>query len=160
MSASAAILEQWLARALGVYGEKVAPLAVAERDPFRNPVGHTLRTHLSRLLHELLGGMDPAVIDASMEQIIAVRAIQDLSVAQALGFVYELRSILRRELPERDAAETDARIDQLSLAAFAQFLKCRERLAELRLNEHLRSLGPVPYRLRSRPPGACAPAGD
>jgi hypothetical protein len=160
MTAPAAILEQWLLRAVEVYGEKVAPLAATERDPFRNPVGHTLRTHLGVLLSELQGSMDPSAIDASMEQIIAVRAIQDLSVEQALGFVYALRPILRRELPDRDAAELDARIDRLSLAAFAQFLKCRERLAELRLHEHLRSLGPVPYRLRSRPPGACASAGD
>ena len=160
MTASAAILEQWLARAVGVYGDKVAPLAVAERDPFRNPVGHTLRTHLSLLLHELLGDMDPAAIDASMEQIIAVRTIQDLSVEQAVGFVHELRGVLRHELPQRAAAELDARVDRLALAAFAQFLKCRERLAELRLNEHLRALGPVPFRLRSRPPGACASAGD
>jgi len=160
VTATAAILEQWLARAVAVYGDKVAPLAVAERDPFRNPVGHTLRTHLSLLLHELLGDMDPAAIDASMEPIIAVRAIQDLSVEQAVGFVYQVRDILRRELPERDVAGIDARVDRLALAAFAQFLQRRERLAELKLNEHLRALGPVPYRLRSRPPGACASAGD
>lgn len=154
MTASAAILEQWLASAVGVYGEALAPLAVAERDPFRNPVGHALRTHLSLLLQELQGGMDESVLRSSLEEIISVRAIQDLKVEPGLAFVYALRGIVRRELPEREWLKLDERIDQLSLMAFAQFLKCRERLADLKLNEHLRSLGPVPFRLRERPPGA------
>jgi hypothetical protein len=154
------MLEQWLARAVEVYGEKVAPLAVAERDPFRNPVGHTLRTHLGLLLCELQGGMDPAAIDASLEQIMAVRAVQDLSVEQALGFVFELRGILRHERSGPEAAEIDVRLDRLALAAFARFLACRERMAQLRLQEHVRALGPVPHRLRPRPAPASTPGGS
>ena len=157
MPVRAAILEQWLAAAVGVYGDKVAPLVLTERDPFRNPVGHALRRHLGLLLSELLGDMDAAAIDASMEQIIAVRAVQELSVEQAVGFVHPLRGILHRELPTSDAAGLDERIDRLVLAAFAQFLRCRERLAELRLNEQLRALGPMPYRLRARPAAAQLP---
>jgi len=160
MTASAAILERWLVSAVGVYGETVASLAVAERDPFRNPVGQTLRTHLGVLLGELLGGMDRSAIEASLQQIIAVRAIQDLTLEQAIGFVFALRGVLRRELPEREAAALDERVDQLAFAAFAQYLERRERLAELRLNEQLRALGPVPFRLRTRPPGAGVAAGE
>jgi hypothetical protein len=160
MTAPAALLEQWLACAVEVYGDQVAPLAMAERDPFRNPVGATLRRHLGLLLEQVLGDMDAAAIDASMEQIIAVRAIQDLSVGDAVGFVHALRGILRCGLPQRDAADVDARVDRLALAAFTQYLQRRERLAQLRLNEHLRSLGPVPYRLRSRPASVATPVNE
>ncbi len=156
MTAHASILEQWLARAADVYGEKIAQRTTTERDPFRNPIGHALRVHLSVLVSELLGAMDASAIAAAFENVIALRAIQDLSVEQALGFVPALRSIVRGELPDADFAEMDARIDRLSLSAVAQYLRCRERLWELRLNERLRALGPEPYRLRSVHPSAPA----
>jgi len=148
MTASTAVLEQWLARAVEVYGEQIAPLAAAERDPFRNPIGTTLRRHLEVLLEQLLGPMDAAVVDASMEQIIAVRAIQDLSASAAVGFVFALRDILRHELPEQWGRETEGRIDRLALAAFEHYVRRREQLAQLRLQEQVRALGPLPYRLR------------
>jgi hypothetical protein len=157
MSASAAILEQWLASAVAAYGEGVAPLAAAERDPFRNPVGATLRRQLAALVDEVVGNMDAAAIDAALEPIIAVRAIQELTLPQAVGFVFALRGILRRELPRRDAAELDARIDALALSAFGQFVRRREQLAELRFNERVRALGPLPYRLRTQADAAAAP---
>jgi len=148
MTVPTAVLEQWLARAVEVYGEQIVPLAVAERDPFRNPVGTALRQHLEVLLEQLLGPMDAAAIDASVEQIIAVRAIQDMSAADAVGFVFCLREILKRELPGEYAEEMEARIDRLALAAFEHYLGRREQIAELRLQEKIRALGPLPYRLR------------
>ena len=159
MPARGSILERWLAGAVAVYGERIGERAANERDPFRNPIGHALRANLEVLVSELLGAMEPSAIAASFENIIALRAIQDLSVEQAIGFVYALRGIVRAELPDADVKEMDARIDRLSLVAFSQYLRCRERLWELRLNERLRALGPVPYRHRSRQPTASYPGG-
>lgn len=148
MTVPTAVLEQWLARAVEVYGEQIAPLAVAERDPFRNPVGTTLRRQLEALLEQLLGPMDTAAIDAAVEQIIAVRAIQDMSASDAISFVFALRDILRRESPGQYARDMEERIDRLALIAFEHYLGRREQIAELRLQEKLRALGPLPYRLR------------
>src|SRR5450631_849650 len=130
MTAHASILEQWLAAAFEAHGATMAQRAATERDPFRNPIGHVLRGNLSELVSQLVGTMDPSAIATAFENIVAVRAVQDVSVEQALGFVYALRRIVRTELPEADMIEMDQRIDSLSLAAFAQFLRCRERLSE------------------------------
>ena len=151
MSAHAPVLEKWLACALETYGEKIAPWAGAEHDPFRNPVGYVLRVNMAAVVAELLGSMDPSAVATAFANIVAVRAVQGLSVEKALGFVYALRGIVRAELPGADIVELDQRIDRLSLAAFAQYLSCRERLLELRLNERLRALGGPPLR-RRRPP--------
>ncbi|MBS0614036.1 MAG: RsbRD N-terminal domain-containing protein [Proteobacteria bacterium] len=157
MSTESAILGRWLAVALTVYGEGVAALALHEADPFRNPVGVSLRTELGVLVRELLGGMDQVAIDAACTELMAVRAVQDLSVPQALDFIFELRAIVRAELPGVAPEPMDARIDRLAMAGFVAYLRRREQMSELRLNERLRGLGPLPYRLRNTATPALVP---
>ena len=148
MGPHASVLEKWLACALEAYGMKIAERALASSDPYRNPIRHVLQVNMATLVSELLGGMDPSTIDKAFTNIVAVRAVQGLTVAQALGFVFRLRDIVRTELPDADPVKLDERIDQFSLAAFAQYLACRERLSELRLNEQLRAFGGPPLRRR------------
>lgn len=150
MTAHASVLERWLDAATGVYGDKMAHRAPAGCDPFHNPIGHVLRVNLSLLVSELFGAMDPATVAKAFENIVAVRAVQDVTVEQALGFVYALRRIVRAEMPTADIVALDERIDTFSLAAFTQYLRCRERLLDLRLNERLRALGPTPLRMRGQ----------
>jgi hypothetical protein len=148
MGAHALVAEKWLACALASYGNKIAEHALANNDPYRNPIRHILQTNMTTLVSELFGGMDTPTIDKAFADIVAVRAVQGLTVVQALGFVFRLRDIVRAELPDADFVKLDERIDQFSLAAFAQFLACRERLSELRLNERLRAFGGPPLRRR------------
>lgn len=151
----APILERWLAAAVAVYGGLLAEQAAVERDPFRNPVGHALRRNLAVVLREFLGAMDGAAIDTAFADIMSLRSIQDLSVERAVGFVFTLRSIAHAEVPQLEPAEIDARVDRLALSAFNQYLGCRERLAELKLNEQLRAMG-VARRRTARGSGADA----
>ncbi|MBU6445280.1 MAG: RsbRD N-terminal domain-containing protein [Alphaproteobacteria bacterium] len=140
MSAPDTVLERWLAAAAEVYGGIFAEHTIGERDPFRNPIGHTLRVSLTVLVREFFGAMQPAAIDAAFADIMALRSIQALAVEQAVGFVFGLRGIARAT-PAMMPADAEARIDKLALSAFQQYLACRERLAELKLNEQLRAFG-------------------
>ena len=140
MSAPDTVLERWLAAAAEAYGGMFAEHTVGERDPFRNPIGHTLRASLAVLVREFFGTMQPAAIDAAFADIMALRSIQALAAEQAVGFVFALRGLVR-ETAEMRPAEAEARIDRLALSAFRQYLACRERLAELKLNEQLRAFG-------------------
>lgn len=142
MGTRATILDRWLARAVAIYGERVALHAATVNDPTRNLIGHRLRTNMSAAVDELLGGMGQTAIAKAFEEITALRAVQNVTIVQALSFVFDLRTIVREELPTFDERELEKRIDILSLAAFAEFLRCRERLFELRLSERLRELGP------------------
>lgn len=133
--------ERWLAAAAAAYGGLIAEHALAGSDPFRNPIGHTLRKNLAALVREFFGSMDEAAIDAAFAEIMALRSIQDLSVERAVGFVFTLRCIAREQAPQMQSTEVEGRIDRLALSAFRQYLACRERLADLKLNEHLRAIG-------------------
>ena len=59
------IAEVWLGRVLRSYPFQSAEFLATERDPFRNPVGSTIRRALGILLDELLLGMDRSRIDRS-----------------------------------------------------------------------------------------------
>lgn len=154
MSAQPAIVERWLGAALAVYGEALAASAAREADSFRNPVGSRLRAQIAQLTDELLGGMDGQVIERCFADIMAVRAVQDLTPERALEFVFAARRIVPEVAPRLAPADLEARIDRLALVAFTQYLGQRTRMAELRFEEHRRALGPLPYRLRRPQPGA------
>lgn len=128
-----AILEEWFRRTLESYPSGTAQLMLAEKDPFRNPAGHTLRENLSVLVEEVLRDMDTDRAAAAMDGIVRLRAVQDFTPSQAVEFVFPLRDILRAH--GRHDTTLDSRIDRLALMAFEAYLECRERMAEIRAKE-------------------------
>jgi hypothetical protein len=135
------MLDRWFASALECYSAETIRFLGVEKDPFRNPVGHTLRENLAVLLEQLLGGMEPEPAQAALENILRIRAVQDLTASQAVQFVFQLRPILRKFQAEANYEVLDARIDQLALWAFEEYARCRERLADLRISESRRGMG-------------------
>jgi hypothetical protein len=135
-----ALLEKWLERTLATYPSQTLRFLHSEKDPFRNPVGHTLREGLATLLDEITGEMDPAKIRPALESIVRIRAVQDFTPSQAVGFVYLLREILQEELPEGEPPDVQKRIDETALLAFDLFMKCREEIYEIKAREAQRKV--------------------
>lgn len=135
------MLDRWLACVLECHGEETLRFLGAEKDPFRNPVGHTMRENLGVLLEQVLGRMAPEPAQAALENIVRIRAVQELTASQAVQFVFQLRPILRQFPTDVNYEVLDARIDQLALWAFDEYARCRERLADLRISESRRAMG-------------------
>lgn len=139
MTSLETILEQWFAQAIESYPRLTAQFLAAERDAFRNPVGHTLRESMAVLLQELLGDMKASRISSALDGIVRIRAVQDFTPSQAVGFIFLLRSIVLGAGPPRPAM-VEARIDQLALMAFDHYMECREQIARVRANEAKRKM--------------------
>lgn len=143
------IIKEWLARTLQTYPHHTFCFLAHELDPFRNPVGHTLREGFPVLLDAVLGGMDAPRVTAVLDGIVRIRAVQDFTAGQAVAFIFVLKSVIRDELKgeiQRDAggedlATIEARIDQIALLGFDLFMKCRERIYEIQANEARRRIG-------------------
>ena len=105
-----AVLEKWLERTLATYPRQTLDFLHDQKDRFRNPVGHTLREGLATLLDEVTGEMDAARIRPARESIVRLRAVQDFTPSQAVGFVYLLREILDEELAGERTGERTAAI--------------------------------------------------
>ncbi len=134
MSAEQAILQRWIERTLKSYPDGMAGFLGEEQDPFRNPVGHTLRENLATLLHELMGTMERERVTPALDALVRMRAVQNFSPAEAVRFVFGLRQAVF----EVSGAVPDSlatRIDELALMAFDQYMSCREQIFELRAKE-------------------------
>ena len=134
------VLDRWLQCALECHSEETARFLGAEKDPFRNPVGHTLRENLGVLLEQVLGEMKPEPVEAALQNIIRIRAVQDLTPSRAVQFIFQLRPILREHCAAVNREILDDRIDQLGLWAFEEYSRCRERIADLRISESRRAM--------------------
>lgn len=140
MSGEEATLEKWFAHTAEVHAGEPVRFLGAETDKFSNPVGYTLKKNLAVLLQELLGEMDSSRTKPALEAIIRIRAIQDLTATQAAGFVFFLRPIVCEHMPKLDMHGLNRKIDQLALMAFEEYVRCREQLSEIRLNESRRAM--------------------
>jgi len=129
-----AIAEQWLERVLRTYPAETAAFLIGEQDPFRNPVGHTLRHALAILVDELLLAMDRERVTAALDSIVQIRAVQDFTPGQALEFLFQLKPILAQFAPASDFEQLGARIDEMALIAFDLYVKYRERTFEAKSN--------------------------
>ena len=96
------ILKQWFDVVLDSYPADTQKFVKGQKDRFANPVGHAVLTGLEGILDELLRGSDYELdkISVFLDQIIRIRAIQDFTPSQALGFLQGLKNIVRKELKE------------------------------------------------------------
>lgn len=134
------IAEQWLRCVLGTYPSQSAAFFAGEPDLFRNPAGRTFRLCIVILLDELLGDMDSARVDAALDSILRIRAVEDCQASQALEFLFQLKPILRQHEPGPSPGQLDSRIDELALKAFDLYMQHRERTFAVRTNEARRRL--------------------
>ena len=135
MNPESEILEKWIQKLADSHPQNAAALRAPKPDPFRNPVGYAIRTSLEQLWEQLQGGMDRDAIDSALDTVLRIRAVQDMSPSQAVGFIIPLRSILRQVPGTFDLALLENRIDQLMLAAFDKYTQCRDQIGAVRLHE-------------------------
>ena len=136
-----AIVNKWLERLLETYPESTTRFLLKEKDPFQNPVGHNLKDGLSDLFEGLVQSAEIASLAPVLDGIVRIRAVQDFNAGQALAFPFLLKQIIRMEFAadiqrfSREISALEARIDELALLAFDLFVKCREQVYELKVNE-------------------------
>jgi hypothetical protein len=160
MESREAIAEIWLRRVLRAYPQETAQFLATERDPFRNPAGHTLRRALAILLDELLLGMDSNRITPALDSVMQLRAVQDALPSSALEFLFQLKEILRSQCADAKLDMIDARIDEMALEAFDLFMKYRERTCQARANEARRRVFVLERRMNPSEQVAWQERGD
>jgi hypothetical protein len=137
------VLKKWFYLVLEDYPEETAQFITREKDPFANPVGSAIWEGIEGLLDELTKGPDTSRVSTFLDRMMRVRAIQDFTPSQATGFIFRLKDVIRQELTrdiqdEKVAAELpefESKVDTLALIAFDVYVKCRERIYEIKHNE-------------------------
>ncbi len=144
-----AILSKWFEVILDTYPAKTSKFLKNQNDLFSNPVGSTMFQGLESLLEEIIDdNMDSQRVSLFLDNIIRVRAIQDFSASQAVAFIFSTKDIIRQEvesavasgniLPNQvliDLRHLESKIDGLALLSFDVYMKCREKIYEIKANE-------------------------
>ena len=132
------ILERWIEVVIEGYPEQTANFLRSKSDRFANPVGAGLREGLAALLDGVLRGDEPDELDPALDLVIRVRAVQEFAPSAAVGFILDLKNLVR-EVTGVEAADSldalDHRIDRLGLCAFDVYMRCREQMWLIRAKE-------------------------
>jgi len=137
-----AILKRWHERVIETYPAETAGFLAQRSEPFANPVGATLSKELPVVYQALLGAADPTRTAQSLDDLVRLRAVENFSPSQAIGFIFTLKSVIRELLGDALSAPelieewpgVEARIDSLALSAFDAYAANRERMCEIRIN--------------------------
>ena len=133
------IINKWFEFVTDTYAPDAALFFKNQRDDFLNPVGGTTRNILETLFEALLENVDTKSIAVTLEPLIKIRAVQKFSPSQAVGFLFALKALIRKELKKElikinseELDLVDTRIDSLALIGFDVFVQCREKIYDLR----------------------------
>jgi hypothetical protein len=137
------ILKKWIDHILDTYPAETANFLREKKSKFTNPVGHSVSQGVEGIFEDLLQGVDQDRVSVFLDNIIRIRAIQEFTPSQAISFVFFLKKIIRDEL-KKEISENDlfdeltlleSQIDYLGLLAFDIFMRCREKLYDIKANE-------------------------
>jgi len=171
------LLARWRKKMLAAYPADSAKFYGRECNGFANPVGQTIIENGEQLLNLVLDEGTDEEVRAALDPIIRIRAVQELSPSAALAFVPALKTAFREEIQELHTdnatsnalAALDARVDEVLLVAFDQYVLCREEVATIRVREAgrhvsglLRRLGVAEWLGSGEPPesGSSPPRGE
>ncbi len=137
------ILRRWFDVIIKTYPEETSRFLQKEKDQFANPVGHAISEGISGVYEQLFGEIQPEEVTPFLDRVIRIRAIQEFTPSQAIGFMFLLKDVIRQELGEeiqkagiaKQLVEIESKIDKLALMAFDIYMQCREKIYELKATE-------------------------
>jgi hypothetical protein len=140
------IREKWYQSVLGTYPEETSSL-LTKKGRISNPVGYVVSEAVDSLLDGLIKGVGREELSSSLFPLVQVRAVQSFSPSEAVSFVHLLKEAVRGALGEdgetrnREAlGKLDAAVEELVLVSFDIYVKCREKIFEVREGELKRNL--------------------
>ncbi|NOY65317.1 MAG: hypothetical protein GXO97_07990 [Nitrospirae bacterium] len=137
------ILKKWSHVLLQSYPEETSRFFRKEKDPFANPVGSAFMEGISGIYRSVLNGVDRDEVSPFLDRIIRIRAVQDFTPSEAIGFLFLLKKVIREELfneisqkgLKEELYVIESRIDDLALIAFDIYMQCREKIYDLKASE-------------------------
>ena len=137
------IVRKWIKLILDSYSIESSKFFDREKNQFSNPVGSTISTNAESIFDEICGGRDFEKITLLLTDFIKIRAIQDFTPSEAVGFVFLLKEVIREELSKElnqekmsdEMVKLEFVIDKTALIAFDLYMQSREKVFQIRMSE-------------------------
>jgi hypothetical protein len=141
-----AIIKRWIDLTVDTYPPEAGSFLRNQKDPFANPLGAAIAQGAEALFDWVVGDNKeyPPVVVRKLDDVVRIRAVQQFSASGSLGFIFILKKCIREGIPGQLLSDSkhveellriESRIDSLALTAFDIYMKCREKLFEIRAME-------------------------
>ena len=142
-SKRSSVIKNWTNQILESYASETSSFLLKDKDRFSNPVGFTITQNVEKIVDEIISGRDLASIKILLIDILKIRAVQDFTAKDAVGFIYLLKGVLRMEFEGELSDEKTLNefldlldfIDSIALAGFEVYVELKERIHRIRINE-------------------------
>ncbi|MGD9817563.1 MAG: RsbRD N-terminal domain-containing protein [Desulfomonilaceae bacterium] len=140
------ILKRWSELVFATYSPETAQFLAKQSNEFANPVGAAITRATAGIFEWIMDGAPierELEVHALIDDIVRIRAVQQFSASDAVNFIFILKKAIRESLSKdirdqnlvTELYQLDSTIDQLALAAFDIYMKCREKVFEIRATE-------------------------
>ena len=137
------IINNWVRLIIETYPSKTSGFLKSQKDRFSNPVGYTISDSADKIFEEIINQNDIEKVKTSLTDLIKIRAVQNFSPSKATGFIFSLKSVIRKELEQEviegkvlsELNELESFIDDTALTAFDVYMDAKEKLFKIRINE-------------------------
>jgi len=137
------IVKKWVHAVFDSYPADSSNFFQKQHDRFLNPVGHTISEGISDIFNELLQDSETEKFFPVLNDIIKIQAVQDFTPSKALSFLVLLKQVIREEAGSEirkknltdELIAFETQIDQLILLSFDIYMKCREKIYELKTDD-------------------------
>ena len=137
------ILKRWFNMILETYPSDTSNFLKKQKNCFANPVGYNISQGINGIFDELLNEADTDKVSPFLDNIIRIKAVQDFSPSQAMSFIFLLKKAIRESLGNKihethiskELLLFESKIDNLALLSFDIYIKCRERIYEIKADE-------------------------
>jgi len=137
------ILGEWQQSALDFFAAGAFKPARKKADQFSNPLVYTISAALETIFDELTNGVRTVKTDEALEDVIKIRSLQSDKPSTALAFLFsfkktiadQLKNLKNEEIKNDETENIFSALDDLILTAFDIFMRCREKIYEIRSNE-------------------------
>jgi hypothetical protein len=138
-----AIVRKWIDLIFNSFPEEAGNFLKLKKNQFSNPIGHTINSNAEKIYDELICERNIGSIELLLDDIIKISAVQSFSPSQAVTFLFDLKKVIRDELKVElmekaisdELINFELLIDQVVLRAFDLYMKSREKVFKIRVNE-------------------------
>jgi len=149
-----AVLQRWCDLIVDTYPDGAREFLSGQKDRFQNPIGYVIIRNTEALYDALLAGPGSDAFSSSIDDIVRIRAVQDFTASQAVAFVFQLKRAIREQLgPEmfrngfvEQLLDFESRIDDFALLTFDTYMRCREKVYDIRVDQARNGI----FKLRER----------
>ncbi|MBT6340759.1 MAG: RsbRD N-terminal domain-containing protein [Desulfobacula sp.] len=133
-------VKKWFQATIDTYPLQTAKILGKDSNRFDNPVGAVTHETIEDVFNLILGKFNKETLEKALDPIIRIRAVQAFSASEAVSFVFALKDIGEDILDSSMIREFEKIVDQIALASFNKYMKCKEEIFLLKATESKRRI--------------------